>query len=385
MWPLATLALVGLLFVAYLLLEGSGTGKRTSGSEGGNAAGAGSPQFDDQVVASGLNRPWDLKFLPGGELLFTQRDGYLHVWRDGSASRVARISEARFISERSEGGLTGMAVDPQFGQNRRIYLCYNSTSDDVRISSYRLAESLDGVSERRDLVTGITANPSGRHSGCRMDFGPDGYLWIGTGDAAIGGLPQQPDSLNGKILRISTDGQAAPDNPGGGLDSRVYSYGHRNTQGLAFFRAPLDGVAGVSSEHGPSVDDEVNPLRPGNFGWAPAAGGYDESVPMTDRRRYPDAVRPLWESGSPTQAPSGLAIVYGQKWREWQGAVAMAMQKAEHLKILRLGSQANVIGEERVLEGTYGRLRAVQLGPDGSLYISTDNGDDDRIIRLTPR
>lgn len=344
------------------------------------------PELDQQVIASGLNRPWDIKFLPGGELLFTQRDGLLRVIRNGQVSVVAKVNEAAFISARSEGGLTGMAVDPQFSQNRRLYLCYNSTQNDVRVSSYRVPASLDGISDRKDIVTGITANPSGRHSGCRMDFGPDGNLWIGTGDAAYGGLPQQPDSLNGKILRVSPDGQPVDGNLQPPFDRRIYSYGHRNTQGIAFFRSQQSGAFGVSSQHGPSVDDEVNELRPGNFGWAPPAGSYDESVPMTDLQAFPDAVAAIWSSGAPTQAPSGLAIIYGSAWGSLEGSVAMAMQKDEHLKLLRLDSGDNkAVQETRLLEGQYGRLRAVQLGPDGSLYISTDNGDRDQIIKLTPR
>lgn len=345
------------------------------------------PGFTHSVLVDGRDRPWDLKFLPGGELLFTERQaGRLNLYRDGQVSTVAQVNDSAFRSQASEGGLLGLAVDPRFSDNRLLYLCYNSTAGDVRVTRFRLTETMAGLEQRRELVTGVTANPSGRHSGCRLDFGPDGNLWIGTGDAAVGTQPQQPKSLNGKILRIDRDGRAAPGNLGGEFDARIYSYGHRNTQGLTFFRQAQHGAVGLSAEHGPGTDDEVNELRPGNFGWAPGGPPYDESVPMTDRQRFPDAIAAIWSSGTPTQAPSGIAMVYGAPWKGWDGAAAMAMQKDRHLKLLRLDEANRVVKEERVLDGTYGRLRAVTLGPDGNLYVSTDNGDgQDQIVRLTPR
>jgi glucose/arabinose dehydrogenase len=198
--------------------------------------------------------------------------------------------------------------------------------------------------------------------------------------------PQAPKSLAGKILRVDRDGKAATGNVGGEFDDRIYSYGHRNTQGIAFFAEPINDISGVSVEHGSGVDDEMNPLKPGNFGWAPPNGPYDESVPMTDKDRFPDAIDAIWSSGNPTQAPSGVAVLTGSQWKGWDGAVVMAMLKDEHLKVLKLDGDLKVVQEKQILQKEFGRLRAVVQGPDGSLYVTTSNsGDKDKIIKVTPK
>lgn len=340
------------------------------------------PKFKEEVIVQGRLNVWDVVMLPGKQLLFTERSGSVNLYDNGKVKQVSAIND---VAARGEGGLMGMALDPQFGQNRYVYLCFNSTEGDIRVARLKLANDLSSLSNRSNIIKGITANPSGRHSGCRLAFGPDGYLWTGTGDSAQGTQPQQPNSLNGKILRTDGDGKAAPGNQGGGFDPRIYSYGHRNTQGIAFFPKAKNGLIGVSAEHGSDVDDELNPLTKGNFGWAPPAG-YDESgVAMTDMERFPDAVKAIWSSGRPTQAPSGIAVISGAKWKGWDGAVAMATLRDEHLKILRLSSDNKVTKEEKVLEGTYGRLRMVYQAADGNLYVTTDNRGNDKIIKLTPQ
>lgn len=344
------------------------------------------PSVNANVVLSGRAYVWDMEFIPSGEMLFTERNsGAISVF-DTKKNSVSELTKIPDVLSQGEGGLMGLAVDPQFKKNRYIYTCYSSTAPDIRIVRWHVANDLKSVSDRKDLITGITYNTTtfpGRHSGCRVGFGPDGYLWAGTGDTAQGDTGQQPMALGGKILRVDRDGKAAPGNIGSGFDPRVYSYGHRNVQGLAFFDKPKDGVPGVSIEHGSDVDDEVNELKKGNFGWAPPAQGYDETVPMTDLKRFPDAIQAIWSSGSPTQAPSGATFIHGKQWKGWDGALAVAMLKAQHLKILRLDAKNKVIQEEKTLIDTYGRLRDVAQGPDGSLYVSTSNGDD-KIIKLTP-
>jgi glucose/arabinose dehydrogenase len=231
------------------------------------------------------------------------------------------------------------------------------------------------VLERDDIVTGMPYS-TGRHSGCRPRFGPDGFLWVGTGDAAIGTTPQDDGSLGGKVLRIDRNGNPAPGNPGG---YRWYSKGHRNVQGMAF---RSDGI-GMSTEHGPSEDDEVNLLVAGNFGWDPVPG-YDESVPMTDLRKYPNAIKAAWSSGRPTLALSGATFIEGAAWGDWNGALAVATLKAEHLHIYVVDAEGGVTGEERVIQNQ-GRLRSVRQGPDGLLYITTDGGGEDgKVLRVSP-
>lgn len=347
------------------------------------ASDSATPQLAASVLVDDRIHVWDLAFLPDRSILFTERGGALSRLHEG---RVTKIADMPDVASRGEGGLMGLALDPQYASNNFAYTCYNSTAGDVRVVRWKLAGTPLTISDRKDIITGMPAQESGRHSGCRTVFGPDGYLWVGTGDAALGDSGQQPMNLGGKILRVDRDGRAAPGNLGGAFDARVYSYGHRNTQGLAFFPVEKRGTLGLSSEHGSSVDDEINELRRGNYGWAPPSAGYSEGgVPMTDTQRFPDAIGAIWSSGSPTQAPSGMAIVNGAAWKGWDGTAAVAMLKARHLKILRLDAANKVVREERALEGAYGRLRAVVQGPDGALYVTTDNGGGDKIVRIAPQ
>ena len=223
------------------------------------------PDIKATRILAGLEHPWDIDFLPGGTMLFTERSGMLSRLTDGEKVVIATITD---VEAAGEAGLMGLAVDPDFEQNSYLYACYNSVSGDVRVSRWILEE---GLGQQQDIVTGIPAALSGRHSGCQLAFGPDGNLWIGTGDSADESQPQDRSELGGKILRVTPDGQPAADNPDG-PDKRVYSYGHRNTQALAFYESPRSGSYGLSVEHGSYRDDEINELKPGNFGWAPGAG-----------------------------------------------------------------------------------------------------------------
>jgi glucose/arabinose dehydrogenase len=238
-----------------------------------------------------------------------------------------------------------------------------------------------GLIGRTDILTGIPANPLGRHSGCRIRFGPDGHLWAGTGDAAMGTNPQNPASLGGKVLRITTDGAGAPGNAGPPFRSEIYTYGHRNVQGLAF---AADGTA-YSIEHGPDRDDEVNRLvRGGNYGWDPVPG-YNEAVPMTDLGKFPAAVPAVWSSGSPTIAPSGGAVLSGARWQGWDKALAMAVLKGHQLRVLGLTPDGRAVEAQWIVLTDRGRLRSAVQGPDGNLYIATDAaGGAGAILVVTP-
>lgn len=342
---------------------------------------AGAPRLNATVLASNLDHPWDIAFLPDSTMLFTERAGTISKLTDGAVSQIEQPDD---VVAQGEGGMLGLAVDPDFDNNRFIYACFNSSQDnrDVRVVRWTLNSQRTSLSDRKDIVTGMPANQTGRHSGCRIDFGPDGNLWIGTGDAAEASAPQSLNSLGGKILRVDREGNGVSGNNTNG-DDRIFSYGHRNTQGLAFFDAEQNEVFGYSAEHGSDRDDEINPLKTGNFGWSPGAG-YDESVPMNDSSRFADAVPAIWSSGDPTIAISDLAILKGSQWKDWQNRLAVAVLKDKHLRLLQITNE-KVTNEQRLLGESYGRLRAAVLGPDGSLYISTDNGgDQDRIIRLTP-
>jgi glucose/arabinose dehydrogenase len=343
------------------------------GSNGGTVS-----DLDVTPVISGLANPWDIAWLPNGTVLVTERPDRLNVYVDGIDQAPVVIQPGDLIAN-GEGGMLGLEVDPNFETNRYVYVCFCSTADgpaDVRVVRYTLNTPIDSNPDRADIVTGMPYS-TGRHSGCRPRFGPDGYLWVGTGDAAIGTNPQDDNSLGGKVLRIDRDGNAAPGNAGGRL---WFSKGHRNIQGMAF-RAADD--LGMSAEHGPDVDDEINLLVAGNFGWDPVPG-YTDTVPMTDTDKYPDAVEAAWSTGDPTLAYSGATFIEGALWQDWDGVLAVATLAATHLHIYFVDAAGNVTDGGRCIEDE-GRLRSPRMGPDGLLYVTTDGGGTSgEVLRVSP-
>lgn len=342
------------------------------------------PTLETAEVLGGLSRPWDIVFLPDNALVFNERSGQVSKLVNGQKVQIADITDVYNVGE---GGLTGLALDADFKTNRYIYTCFNSRGTsgiDVRLVRWRLGEAADALADRQDIVIGIPSNSSGRHSGCRVRAASDGTLWVGTGDAAIASHPQDPKSLGGKILHVTRDGMPASGNLPEPFDPRIFSYGHRNVQGLALFDKPIDGVYGHSVEHGSDRDDEVNLLKSGNFGWAPRVTYVETGIPMTDTERFPDAVSAVWSSGFPTIAPSGATLLSGDQWGTWDGALAVAVLKDKHVHIFKFDDAYGLSFEREVL-GEFGRVRSVTQGPDGSLYLSTDNGSNDKIIKVTPR
>ncbi|MGC5585281.1 PQQ-dependent sugar dehydrogenase [Ornithinimicrobium sp. W1665] len=351
-------------------------------SDDDSAAGAPSapPELDVEVVLDGLDIPWDVALRPDGTVLVTERGGRLLAHRDGRTQEIGTDLEHLFVS--GEAGLMGMALDGD-----TLYLCHAwappDAPPDVRVTAHTLADDLTTATLEEVVVDGIPLT-SGRHSGCRLLLQDDGTLLVGTGDAADEANPQDLDSLGGKVLHVRSDGGAAdPGSAPPGADPRILTYGHRNVQGLA--QQPGTGEV-FSVEHGPDVDDEVNLLQAGaNYGWAPGPG-YDEGVPMTDLERFPDAVEAVWSSGDPTHATSGAAFLEGDAWGAWEGALAVAELKGSGMTVLTLDGQ-DVVDEARVpgLEGTYGRLRTAVLDEEGALWVTTSNGGDDAVLRVTPR
>lgn len=342
------------------------------------------PELTVEVLLTGRNHIWDIGFLPDKTPIFTERAGSISALKGAAALQLAKPGDVE--STGGEGGMLGLAVDTKFAENRHIYTCFNTKNGDIRVVRWKVNTAVTTLEDRKDIITGIPEISGGRHSGCRLAFGPDDYLWVGTGDAAKDNTTQSPTSLGGKILRVDRDGKAVPTgNQGGAFDPRVFSYGHRNVQGLAFFAKPVNGVVGVSIEHGSSVDDEVNPLVNGNFGWLPGNNYNELGIPLTDKTRFPDAVESLWSSGSTTIAPSGGTFLKGNKWKLWEGRLAMAVLKDKHVRLLEFNNQNKLVSQEQIFKNEFGRIRTAAMGPENNLYLTTDNSGDDKIIRVVPK
>jgi aldose sugar dehydrogenase len=341
---------------------------------------AGRPALDVAVVVDGLDHPWDVAQAPDGTLLVGERSGgFTAVLPDGTAREVR--ADFGDLFARGETGLMGLVLDPGFADNRRFYSCQGRTGGDrasIAVVGWTVAGDWSSATRVADpLIGGIPANNgSGRHGGCRLRFDTDGALLISTGDNAVGRNPQDRGSLAGKVLRADVaTGEVA-----------VWTYGHRNVQGLAV-RPGTDQVFSV--EQGTSRDDEVNLLQAGgNYGYDPdgAGGSYDESVPMTDPA-IPGAIPAVWSSGPETIATCGGTFLDGAQWAEYDGLLLLGVLKGQGVLALRLDEAGALQEQFRLpeLEGTQGRIRTVQQGTDGALYVTTDNGGgSDRLLRITP-
>lgn len=349
---------------------------------------AAAPSIRVTKVVGGLEVPWDITWV-GSRMLFNQRSGGVWSKTGGGAPRRVTLTPRPRIYSTGEGGMLGMVADPAAARNGHFYTCMalgdtRGRPVAVEVWKWKL-DSATRATRVRKLITGIPLASSGRHSGCRLRFRSAKALYVGTGDAADGRNPQNLQSLGGKVLRIGSDGRIPTDNPfyrRGGKARLVWSYGHRNIQGL-IKRPGRNEIWAV--EHGPDRDDEVNRIwKAGNYGWDPRPGFYNESRSMTDKRRYPRAHGAKWRSGSPTVAPGGGTFVSDRRWGSWNGRLAVAMLKGRGVKLFPISSANRVTGQQTILRG-YGRIRTIQQGPDKNLYFLTSNGSDDSIYRVTVR
>jgi glucose/arabinose dehydrogenase len=351
----------------------------------------GTPTLVREVVVGGLSNPWDLAFAPTGEVFFSERGRGIAVrLRDGTVRRFA--PPADFVAQ-GQSGMLGLALDPRFAETRQLYAFMASSLGGPvtnRIVRWRVAPDFSALEQRTDVVTGL-AYAGGAHSGGRIRFGPDGHLWIATGDNLLGRVPQDLQSTGGKVLRVTRDGAAAPGNPTGWprpADPRLFATGFRNVQGLSF--RPADGEPYIS-EHGPGRNDEVTRVRAGgNGGWDPVCPdgtsycGYEAGMSMTDTVRFPTALRPAFRTGA-SEGMSGSTWLDGPAWREWNGALAVVSLSGRRLRLLRVAADG---ASSTVLATLYDgeqRLRAAVQGPDGALYLLTDEGGGrDEIRRVVP-
>jgi glucose/arabinose dehydrogenase len=393
--------------------------------------------LEHEVVLEGLENPWDMAFLDDGTMLFTEKCKGLSVrMPDGTVNALYGMGETEgYPSNGSDlfcegqAGMMGVAFDPDFDENRRIYVYSTSNMSDPhtnRLMRFVVNDDFTGVSDRTDIVDDVPYKMEasdhpfggpGAHNGGRVRFGPEGALWLTTGDNHNEEIPQSPTLMGSKILRMDTDGNGHPDNdPPEGFDQRTYTYGHRNVQGIAFH--PETGQA-ITAEHGPWHSDEITVLENGgNAGWDPRdnmAGrgdcpdgycGYMPNqnegmnryeraafMPMTDFETYPDAMPPIWTNNGWSQGTSSAAFLEGEQWGSWDGAMVVGIMGigfggtpiGQRIDVIELETDNGEVSVFDVTEMTLpmepARFRSLVLGPDGSLYTAVDEG---MIHKLTP-
>lgn len=375
------------------------------------APSAESPRLARTVVMSGLQNPWDIAFTPDGLMLFTEKcRGLSARLADGKVVRLFGTSGSALVAPdlfcQGQSGVHGVAVDPEFARGKRdlyLFMASNlSKPASNRVVRLTLNADATGVSRRTDIIDDITykqsangAGSAGAHSGGVVRFGPDGFLWVTSGDNHNATLPQDLKRLGGKVLRVNRDGAAAPGNntPAGG-DPRIYTYGHRNVQGLTFrpARQPNAGQPFIA-EHGPNHSDEVTPLvAGGNGGWDPQKrpalrcpddycgyAGDPGTMPMTDTQRFPQAMRPSWVHNGSGRGMSTALFLDGDRWKAWNGRLLVSLMRGTRIAVLQLDAGGKTVADATVeLPDT--RTRALVLGPDGNLYTANDDGEIWRVV-----
>ncbi len=345
----------------------------------------GSTKFRAEVVAAGLEVPWAFAWLPNRDLIFTERPGRVRMIESGKL-RPTPVYTVPDVEPSGESGLMDISVHPDFASNGFVYLAYSYNQDGRRVKVVRYKFANNAFTEPKVIIEGIPGAPN--HAGMRARFGPDRKLYVTTGDATDWNLAQKMDSLAGKTLRLNDDGSIPVDNPfvkTAGARPEIWSYGHRNAQGLAW--QPGSGLM-FQTEHGPSSfegkgsgGDEFNLVETGsNLGWP--------EIHHAEKRD--GMVSPLLEY-SPACAPASGMFYSGSQFPAFKGNFFFGcLRGARIIRVVMDGRR--VVSQENLLEGTHGRIREMAEGPDGYIYFSTSNrdgrgraaADDDRIIRLVP-
>lgn len=384
--------------------------------------------------------PWDMAFLPDGTMFFTEKCKGLSVRLPSGdvkallgvegTSGYSLVGKDLFCD--GQAGVQGVAIDPQFSSNRYIYIHASSKGDNRKWGGYanvvmrlKVDSSLSKVSDRVDIIDDLGYKPKksnhpfggpGAHNGGRIRFNPaDGFLYVAIGDNHNGAGPQSPTELRGKILRVDRDGKAAPGNKApSGFDPRVFTYGHRNPQGIAF-RPGTNEV--FVSENGPWHSDEVTKLENGgNGGWDPRPNvggrkdcpddycGYSPNqmgamdpkqraafMPMTDTKTYPNAMKPAWTNNGLSQGMCGSVFLTGKQWKQWEGRLAVGYAgigihgtpTGNRIDILDISKDGKSAKREELLWPTFaGRFRHLSVGPDGDLYVGDEAAN--MIYRVKP-
>jgi len=345
--------------------------------------------FKVETVVSGLEHPWGMAFLPDGRILVTERAGRLRIVEQGKllASPVAGLPAIESIGQ---GGLLDIVLHPDYQNNGWLYFSYAEPAEGFFTNDYGTAVArakLDGnrLTDLQVIFSMNIKSSGGRHFGSRLLFDRDNYLYITTGDRGERDRAQALDDHAGSVIRLHDDGRIPADNPfvnTAGARTEIYSYGHRNPQGMALH--PTTGEVWLH-EHGPQGGDEINRILPGrNYGWPVITYGenYGTGTRIGEGTHKPGMEQPLYQ-WTPSIAPSGMAFYTGDAFERWQGNLFVGALKFQLLVRLELDGN-KIANEERLLERQLGRIRDVRNGPDGLLYLLTD-ADEGAIVRLVPK
>jgi glucose/arabinose dehydrogenase len=396
---------------------------------------AGVPGLTNTTIVTGREFTWDMAFLPDGTMFFTEKCRGLSVrLPSGTINALLGMKDSKGYPDTAsdlfcsgQAGMSGVAVDPNFATNRFIYVFSSSsltTPEANRVLRLTVNADLTKVANRTDIVADIAYKPAasnhpfgdaGAHNGGRLRFGPaDGFLYVTTGDTHNGAVPQSPTRMGGKVLRVDRDGKAAPGNNAlQGFDARVFTYGHRNPQGICFRPGTNQPY---TAENGPWHTDEVTLLvAGGNAGWDPRPNvggrgdcpdgycGYSPNqmgamdpkergafMPMTDTKTYPNAMKPAWTNDGLSQGMSSCVFLSGPQWKDWNGRMLVSFMGigihgtpvGNRLDVLDITADGASATRTTVsLPMPAGRFRSVVQGPDSNLYVATDQGD---IYQLRP-
>jgi len=335
------------------------------------------------VLAEGLEHPWALALLPDGEILISERPGRLRLWR-GGALQPEPLDGVPRVAATGQGGLLDIALDPDFASNRLVYFSYAGAGPGgagTEVARARLGKG--GIEDWTPILAVRPKSGGGRHFGSRLVFGRDGLLYVTAGERGQRQRAQDLGDMAGSVLRIAPDGSVPADNPfvgQAGAAPEIYSYGHRNPQGLT--RDPATGAI-WAVEHGPRGGDELNRIEPGvNYGWPVITYGQEYSGGQVgEGSAKPGMAQPVtyWV---PSVSPSGLAFYDSDKFPNWRGSLFLGALSGQALIRLEM-RDGKVAHEERLLRDFDERIRDVRQGPDGFLYLLTDS-DEGLLLRLEP-
>jgi glucose/arabinose dehydrogenase len=341
-------------------------------------------RFRVEVVTRGMDHPWGMAFLPENDILVTERPGRLRIIRNGKLLTTP-IAGLPKIKERGQGGLLGIALHPNFEENRWLYLCFAGKGHGG-YGTEVIRGKLDGMrlNNIETIFRALPKSRGGRHFGSRLVFGRDGTLYISLGDRGERQSAQQLNDHRGSLIRVNDDGSVPTDNPfvaKAGIKPEIFTYGNRNIQGMTLH--PKTGSV-WTHEHGPQGGDEVNIMKPGaNFGWPVITYGvnYGIGTKIGEGTQKEGMLQPI-HKWVPSIAPSGMTFYTGDQFPKWKDDLFVGSLKFGLLVRLKI-DENKIVGEERMLNGSFGRIRDVIQGPDDLLYLLTDESDG-ALLKLMP-